>query len=162
MVSMVKALLKLCLLAPALVWGNPTRFKIKKTKQCWKVENNHPYSNSANIIKGNCGNHWTEKFVLVPVDRTGYLIKNLTNNKCVDVSGVSQLNHAHIHQWDCHGGGNQIVDVIRHKKGYSFRFRHSKKCLTASNSQMFDQYTCNGSNSQIFIALDSSKKMLRA
>lgn len=89
------------------------------------------------------------------VSRT-YQVIAVHSNKCMDVSGASQVNGASIIQWDCHGGDNQLFFPIPREDGtFSFIAWHSGKCLDVRGASTADgapliQYECHGGANQRF------------
>ena len=90
-----------------------------------------------------------------------YQIVAKHSQKCVDVSGISRDNGARVHQWACHGGGNQQWQVESTWDGYRIRAMHSRKCLDVrdisyDNGALMQQWDCGwGGNQRFYIERQS-------
>jgi hypothetical protein len=59
-----------------------------------------------------------------------YSIEIGHSGKCLDVSGATRDNGGNVMQYDCHGGENQLWNIILQKDGnYLLKPTHSNKCL---------------------------------
>jgi hypothetical protein len=77
------------------------------------------------------------------------------SGKCVDVWGGSRAEYAAVEQYDCHGGPNQLIDLIPTEKGYfQLKFAHSGICLAVfqgrqDNGAVLQQYGCEDRDNQL-------------
>jgi alpha-amylase len=85
---------------------------------------------------------------------SGYRVISKNSGKCMDVSGNEMGNAANVHQWDCHGGNNQLWYVTANGQGnYTFKAAHSGRCLdvsgvsTATGANVY-QWDCHGGDNQ--------------
>ena len=87
-----------------------------------------------------------------------YQVVNYNSGKCLDVTGRSTANGAHIQQWTCNGGTNQewypkVVGTYAAGDIYNFINLNSGKCVdvtgsSTANGAVVEQWPCNGGNNQ--------------
>jgi hypothetical protein len=73
---------------------------------------------------------------------------------CMDVAGSGMGNSANVHQWNCHGGNNQLWKFTDKGQGnYSLTAAHSGKCLdvwgvSKDKGANVYQWDCHGGDNQ--------------
>lgn len=67
--------------------------------------------NGAALIQLPSSGNGEQQFTMKYMNR-GYFSLVSSNGKCLDIAGGSRDNQAKIHNWDCHGGGNQQVRFV--------------------------------------------------
>jgi chitinase len=82
-----------------------------------------------------------------------YEIRAVHSGKCMDVSEVSTVDGATVHQWECVGQNNQRWQVTPYGQGYHLIALHSGKCLDVrdwsySNGGVLQQWSCGGGTNQ--------------
>jgi ricin-type beta-trefoil lectin protein len=76
------------------------------------------------------------------------------SGRCLDVEGALTTTGAAVHQWDCHGGGNQQWRLVQQANGsYALVAQHSGKCLDVAGVSTQDggvlhQWDCHGGANQ--------------
>jgi hypothetical protein len=105
------------------------------------------------------------KFVPAPDGENYYSIKHASSGKCLDVFEGSTANGGLVKLWPCHGGDNQIWEVIDNDTtadpdDFKLMSKHSGKCLDntgeSSNGVAFYQWGCSLSNAnQNFVLRDA-------
>jgi len=88
------------------------------------------------------------------------LIKAKPSGNCLDESTVSDIEGGNVHQWDCHGGNNQIwrfeyVKTRYNQRYYQLKAKHSNQCLDVEWGHEHDganirQWSCNQTDAQLW------------
>ncbi|MBP9658059.1 MAG: RICIN domain-containing protein [Candidatus Promineofilum sp.] len=78
------------------------------------------------------------------------------SDKCLDVQNASKANGANVFQYSCHGGDNQLWQLVDFGNDYyQIRAKHSGKCLDVQdwskvNGANVFQYECHGGDNQLW------------
>jgi hypothetical protein len=130
--------------------------------------------NGARVILFDCfataNQTWAPIWVEDPSSQYGTaMFVNGNSGKCLDVSGGSVDNGAHVLQWNCHNGGNQRWEVVlptgadpnTHVWPVLFRNKATGKCLDTdfsgtANGTGFLQWDCHGNANQQFTLYKAS------
>lgn len=138
--------------APAVLAARPTLLRPDHSGLCLQAND----GNGGNATQQPCdGNNQT--MLWIPQAMNGsqdtFEFVNAADNRCLDVNGSSKDNGAQIVQWDCHGGPNQLWQLVRDGDGYRFVSLNSGRCMgidwgnTAPGS-VARQWDCDGSTNQ--------------
>ncbi len=89
------------------------RVRSQRSGKCMDVRGQS--NNGFRMQQKSCNSNISQKWKLIDKGNENYSLVSAFNNKCLDVSRVSHENKAYFHQWDCHGGGNQVFKFILSK-----------------------------------------------
>ena len=97
------------------------------------------------LLQWDCNDIEHQRFSFHPVAgaKDTYLIRNPVTRKCVDVSRKRKGDQSAyvIHQWTCHGEGNQQFKLEPVKGSFQLSARHSGKCADVAH-----RYTAAGAS----------------
>lgn len=134
------------------------------SKRCMDVEVTNNDS-GGNVRLWVCNGYNNQKFVFVKKysksgSFEGFLIRSEHDFKCLDGAGWSKSPGANVQQYECHGGENQVFEILPvysgiWLRGYWIKSKHSGMCLDAAgwskeNGANIQLYPCHGGDNQLW------------
>jgi hypothetical protein len=79
-----------------------------------------------------------------------YRVSSLSSGLCLDAERGSRNAGSLVQQFDCHGGLNQRLRLLRFGDSWVLRAMHSDLCLTVDSEGVMTQADCDGTAEQFF------------